>query len=151
MTIKAANPTEYMEQLPEGRKAAFKKLWEVVANNIPNGFAEEMSYGMPGFVVPHTRYPDGYHCDPKVALPFISMASQKNYISLYHSGIYADEKLMTWFREEYPKHSQTKLDMGKSCIRFKKPEAIPFELIGELCQKMTADEWIALYEANVKR
>jgi hypothetical protein len=97
-------------------------------------------------VVPHSLYPAGYHCNPEQPLPFISIASQKNFIALYHMGIYADKKLLEWFTKEYPKHSQTKLDMGKSCIRFKKPEQIPFQLIGELVSKMTPKDWIATYE-----
>ena len=105
---------------------------------------------MPGFVVPHTRYPDGYHCDPKRPLPFLSMASQKNFIALYHMGIYANQELMDWFTAEYPNHMKTKLDMGKSCIRFKNVKKIPYELIGDLVSRMTVEDWIGLYEANVK-
>ncbi len=98
-----------------------------------------------------STYPAGYHCDPKQALPFISIASQKNFIAIYHMGIYSDPKLLEWFTAEYPKHSKTKLDMGKSCIRFKKPEAIPFELIGQLAEKMTPQNWIEKYESVLKR
>jgi hypothetical protein len=103
------------------------------------------------YSVPHSRYPAGYHCNPEQPLPFISVASQKNFIALYHMGIYADPELLAWFTAEYPKHSKTKLDMGKSCIRFKKPEAIPFALIAELAGKMTPDQWIERYEAAFKR
>ena len=127
------------------------KLRDVINKNLPKGFVEVMGYGMPGWVVPHFAYPSGYHCDPKLPLPFMGMASQKNFISFYHMGMYADEKLLEWFVAEYPKYVKTKLDMGKSCIRFKKPETIPFELIGELVSKMTMQQWIDLYESNVKR
>jgi hypothetical protein len=110
-----------------------------------------MNYGMPGFVVPHKLYPAGYHCKPEDPLPFISLASQKNSINFYHMGIYSEPKLLKWFTSEFPKHSKKKLDMGKSCVRFKKPEDIPLDLIGELVSKMTPQDWIALYEKNLKR
>jgi len=150
MNYKANSPEDYIKQLPEDRQPVVSKLLEIISKNLPEGFHEQMSYGMPGFVVPHSKYPDGYHCDPKLPLPFINLASQKNFIALYHSGIYADTKLHDWFVDEYPKYVKTKLDMGKSCIRFKKMETVPYELIGELCRKMTVDEWIAIYEKNVK-
>lgn len=151
MQYKANTPEEYINQIPEERKAPMNKLREVIENNLPKGFKEGVGYGMIGFDVPHEIYPPGYHCDPKTPLPFIGIASQKNFIALYHMGIYADPKLLKWFQDEYPKHVKTKLDMGKSCIRFKKPEQIPFELIGELATKMTCQEWIELYEKNYKR
>ena len=109
-----------------------------------------MNYNMPSYVVPHSVYPNGYHCAPELPLPFLGMASQKNFIALYHMGIYADKKFMTWFQKEWPKHVKTKLDMGKSCIRFKKMEAIPYELIGELVARMSMEEWITVYEKNFK-
>ena len=127
------------------------RLREILKKHLPEGFKEEMGYGMVGFCVPHSTYPAGYHCDPKQPLPFVGLASQKGHISLYHMGLYADEELMSWFATEYPKHSNARLDMGKSCIRFKKPEHIPYELIGRLAQKMTPEAWIALYEQNLKR
>lgn len=151
MQSKAATPEEYIESLAEERKEAIMKLRKTISENLPKGFEETMGYGMMGYVVPHSAYPAGYHCDPKQPLPFLGFASQKNFISLYHMGLYADKKLLDWFVAEYPKHSKTKLDMGKSCIRFKKQEAIPFELIGELVSKMTMEQWIAVYESNLKR
>lgn len=151
MTIDAKTPDEYIEKLPIERKEAVTKLRDTVKNNLPKGFEECINYKMIGFVVPHTLYPDGYHCKPKLPLPFINIASQKNFIALYHSGIYADTKLHDWFVGAYPKHVKTKLDMGKSCIRFKNTNTIPYELIAELCQKMTPQEWIAWYEKNIKR
>lgn len=151
MKIAATNLDDYIAQLPEERQQPMKKLKEVIEKNIPVGFEEAISYGMPAWVVPHSLYPAGYHCKPEEPLPFLSIASQKNFIAVYHMGVYADEGLMKWFTSEYPKHCSRKLDMGKSCIRFKKMDDIPYELIGELAGKMTADEWIARYEKNVKR
>lgn len=142
--------TSYFENLPEDRKAIMKKLRQVIKKNLPKGFKEVINYKMPSYVVPHSKYPDGYHCTPSLPLPFLSMASQKNFIALYHMGIYADPKLMAWFQKEWPKHVKTKLDMGKSCIRFKKVEAIPFDLIGELVAKMSMEDWIKTYEKNYK-
>jgi len=151
MQSNAATPDEYMEHLPEDRKTAMQELRKVIKKNLPKGFKETMGYGNLGWVVPHSKYPAGYHCNPDQPLPFLGIASQKNFVAVYHMGVYADPKLLDWFTKEYPKHSKKKLDMGKSCIRFKKPEEIPFELIGELASKMTPDDWIALYEKNLKR
>ncbi len=147
MQSKATTVKEYLNQLPEERKAAFNELRDTLYKNMPKGFEEQMGYGMVGYVVPHTLYPKGYHCDPKLPLPFVSIASQKNFIALYHMGIYANPALLKWFVDEFPKHSKGKLDMGKSCIRFKKTDDIPFKLIKELIKKMTTKEWIELYES----
>lgn len=151
MRSEATTPDKYFDTLPEDRKAAMNELRKVIKKNLPKGFSESMGYGMVGYGVPHSLYPAGYHCDPKQPLPFLGLASQKNFIAVYHMGIYADPKLLKWFTDEYPKHSKTKLDMGKSCIRFKKPDQIPFKLIGELASKMTPQDWIKLYEKNYKR
>lgn len=151
MQSKASTPDEYIAELPEERVSAMKKLRKIILDNLPKGFEETMSYGMIGYVVPHSIYPDGYHCTPELPLPFMNIASQKNFIALYHSGIYADEKLLNWFTSEYPKYVKTKLDMGKSCIRFKKPDQIPYDLIAELVQKMSVQDWIDKYESAVKR
>ena len=110
-----------------------------------------MGYGMLGYVVPHSVYPDGYYCDPKTPLPFMSVASQKNFIAVYHMGVYAHKELYDWFVNEYPKYSNRKLDMGKSCIRFKKIDEIPYKLIGELASKMTTEKWIKIYETAIKK
>ncbi len=144
------SPDVYFSTLPEERQMAMNRLRKEIISNLPTGFQETMSYGMATYVVPHSIYPAGYHCDPKQALPFVSLASQKNFIAVYHMGIYADPMLLNWFVEEFPKHSKAKLDMGKSCIRFKKMETIPFELIGELMSKITPAQWIAKYESNYK-
>ncbi|MBI5020831.1 MAG: DUF1801 domain-containing protein [Ignavibacteriales bacterium] len=148
MTIKAKTPKEYIAQLPDDRKKAIESLRKVILKNLPKGFSETISYGMIGYVVPHTIYPGGYHCNPIQPLPFIAIASQKNHIALYHMALYADKKLLDWFRKGYPK--DPKLDMGKSCVRFKKIENIPLELIGKLVKKVSVKDWIKLYESCLK-
>lgn len=151
MQSTAVTTSEYLESLPDDRKQAMVKLRDAILKNLPEGFEEGMSYGMMGWAVPHSTYPQGYHCDPKQPLPFLGMASQKNFIAVYHMGVYTDKELYDWFVSEYPKYVKTKLDMGKSCIRFKKMETIPYELIGELASKMTVQQWIDLYESAFKR
>jgi uncharacterized protein YdhG (YjbR/CyaY superfamily) len=147
MQSKAQSVDTYMSELPEERKAPMQRLREVFKANLPEGFNEEMNYGMIGYVVPRSIYPKGYHCSPELPLPFVNIASQKNFIAVYHMGIYSDEKLLNWFVEEFPKHSKAKLDMGKSCIRFKKMDQIPYDLIGELLTKMTVNQWIERYDS----
>lgn len=151
MQIKATTPEEYISKIPEDRIPYFNKLRQTILDNIPKGFKEEMSYGMIGYVVPKSIYQSGYHCNTELPLPFANIASQKNFIGLYHMGIYANNEILDWFVSEYPNHCKRKLDMGKSCIRFKKPEEIPFDLIAELMQKITVEGWIEMYEKNVKR
>ncbi|MFL5751795.1 MAG: DUF1801 domain-containing protein [Bacteroidia bacterium] len=151
MQSKASTVKEYIDELPDDRKQAMSELRKVINKNLPKGFKEVMSYGMIGYVVPHSIYKNGYHCDPKLPLPFMNIASQKNFIAVYHMGIYGSKKLLDWFTAEYAKQSAAKLDMGKGCIRFKKPEQIPFKLIGELASKMTPADWIAAYEKGLKR
>ena len=151
MKVKATTVAEYLDNIHEERKVIMIKLLDVISKNIPKGFLFQLGYGMPAWVVPHSTYPDGYHCKPELPLPFINVASQKNFIALYHMGIYANPELMEWFVSEYPKHCKRKLDMGKSCIRFKKIEEIPFELIAELSTKMTPKDWINLYENKFKK
>ena len=150
MKIEANSPADYISKVPEERQAAMKKLRKTIKKHLPKGFKEQMSYGMIGYVVPKSTYPDGYHCDPKLPLPFMNIASQKNFIALYHLGIYAHPPLYDWFVKEYPNHCSRKLDMGKSCVRFKKIEEIPYDLVGELVSKMDLDQWISIYESNVK-
>ena len=151
MRYEADSIEDYFDRVPDERKPALRKLWDTIRDNIPEGFAEKMSYGFPGFVVPHTIYPSGYHCDPKEAVPFLSIASQKHFIAFYHMGLYAKPELLKWFIDNYSKQSKTKPDIGKSCIRFKKMDQIPFDLIGELVSRMTGDEWINLYESEIKK
>lgn len=151
MSTKPATTDEYIAALSADRKEIIAAMRDTVRKNLPKGFQEEMSYGMIGFVVPHSLYPSGYHCDQKLPLPFISIASQKTHIGFYHMGMYADQQLLDWFTAEWPNYSKKKLDMGKSCIRFKKPEDIPLDLIAELVKKMNPKDWINLYESKVKR
>jgi len=139
---------KYISQIPDNQREVFVLLRIAIHENLPKGFVEQMSYGMVGYVVPHSIYPKGYHCDPKLPLPFLNIAAQKNFIALYHMGIYANPDLLNWFTKEFPKHSKLKLDMGKSCIRFKNGSMIPFALIEELVQKMDVTDWINLYESN---
>lgn len=145
MIIEVNNPNEYINQLPEDRRKAMLTLRETIINNLPDGFAETMSYGMISYVIPHSIYKPGYHCNPKEPVPFISIASQKNFIALYHMGIYSYPELLAWFVQEYPKYVNTKLDMGKSCIRFKKMDNIPYDLIAELCKKITMENFLERY------
>lgn len=151
MQREATSPSEYIEQIPDQQREAFVVLRDTIKQNLPSGFNEEMSYRMIGFVVPHSIYPNGYHCDPKLPLPFISIAAQKNFIAFYHMGIYSNPELLRWFTSEYPKHCKLKLDMGKSCIRFKKYNQIPFALIAELVRKMSVQDWISNYKLNLKK
>jgi hypothetical protein len=151
MSSNAELPQDYIDALPDDRKQAILAIRETLLTNLPKGYEEAMSYGMLGYVVPHALYPKGYHCAPKLPLPFISLGSQKNFIALYHMGMYAHAPLLEWFTSEYPKHSKAKLDMGKSCVRFKKITDIPVALIGELASKMSVEEWIALYEKTFRQ
>ncbi len=141
----------WLADRPENQQAALQELREVLRNRLPTGFNEVVQGTMLAYVVPHTLYPAGYHANPKQPLPFISLAGQKSGISLYHFGVYATPEVEAWFRAEYPKHSSTKLDMGKSCIRFKKPDQTPFVLIGELASMITPKRWITLYEATIRQ
>jgi uncharacterized protein YdhG (YjbR/CyaY superfamily) len=150
MEYKANTPDEYIDQLPEDRKPVIENLRTLINENLPQGFTETMQYGMISWVVPHSLYPKGYHVDPKTPLPFISIASQKNHVAVYHSGVYAHKPLLDWFVNEYPKYVKTKLDMGKSCVRFKNMKTIPYELIGELATKMEYKEYIEIYESHLK-
>ncbi|WP_294287116.1 DUF1801 domain-containing protein [uncultured Chryseobacterium sp.] len=151
MQIQSVSVEDYISQIPEERQEIFREIFSTVNNNLPEGFSQGSSYGMVGWAVPLETYPAGYHCTPGSPLPFISIASQKNFIALYHMGMYAKPELLDWFVAEYPKYSKRKLDMGKSCVRFKKMDDIPLELLAELSKKMTVEEWIGIYEANFKK
>lgn len=150
MTSNAKTVEEYIASLPEDRQIAITKLRNVILENIPEGFEEGMQYGMIGYYVPHSIYPSGYHCDTKQPLPFLSIASQKNSINIYHMGIYMKPELLNWYIGEYPKYIKTKPDMGKSCLRFKKIENLPYELIGNLMKQISVSEYIEVYEKNYK-
>ena len=151
MQSKAPTVSDYLKEIDPSKKEALSTLRETILKNIPKGFEETMAYGMIGYVVPHNLYPAGYHCKPQEPLPFASIAAQKNFIALYHMGVYANKNLLEWFSENYQKITGKKPDMGKSCIRFKKPDSIPFELIGQLMKKMTVKQWVDVYEQQFKR
>ena len=151
MQYKADSPEDYISQLPDDRKEPMTRLHNLIKENMPEGLISGMGYGMPAYFVPKSVYPPGYHCKPFPPLPFINIASQKNFIALYHSGLYAKKELYDWFVTEYPKHAKYKLDMGKSCVRFKKIDDIPYDLIKELLGKMTVKDWIEIYEVAIKK
>ena len=150
MKFTANSPEEYIAKLPKERTEVFIKLRDTINKNIPSGFEECINYGMIGYVVPKLVYPAGYHADPRLPLPFANIASQKNFIALYHMGIYSDPDMLKWFQTEYAQHCKYKLDMGKSCIRFKRMDDIPFYLIAKLMGKMTPKDWINRYESSLK-
>ena len=150
MISKAASVAEYLNQIDENRKPHFLQIRTTLLNNLPQGVQEVMAYGMISYVIPHSIYPKGYHCDTKMALPLLSLANQKNFIAIYSMPLYFDNALFDWFVSEYPKHSKTKIDIGKSCLRLKKMTKIPFELIAQLASKVSISDYIALYESNLK-
>ncbi len=150
MQSKATTVDQYLSEVPYERQEAMNKLRKVILKNLPKGFKEGMGYGNMGYFVPHSIYPAGYHCDPKLPLPFMGIASQKNSINFYHMGIYADPKLLKWFTNAHAKASPKKLDMGKSCVRYKNPDDIPYKLLGELVSKISVDDWIKMYESLLK-
>lgn len=147
----AHSPEEYISSVCDDKKQAIMQLRTVVQTNIPNGFIETIQYNMISYCVPQSIYPQGYHCDPRLDLPFISIAAQKHCITLYHMGIYADTALLDWFTKEYQIQCSSRLDMGKSCIRFKKMNDIPYALIAALVKKISPQDWIAMYETNLKK
>ncbi len=149
MQSNAQTPEEYISQIPDNYREAISLLRKTILENLPSGYQEQMSYGMIGYIVPHSIYPKGYHCDPKLPLPFLNIAAQKNFIAIYHMGIYANPELLNWFTDELRKYSKLKPDMGKGCIRFKNASQIPYTLIGELVKKIEVPEWITLYESNL--
>jgi uncharacterized protein YdhG (YjbR/CyaY superfamily) len=151
MTSEAKTVADYISQIPLEQQSQVEQIRKVIRKNLPKGFQEIMNYGMIGYVIPHSIYPDGYHCNPKLPLPFMGLAAQKNFVAFYHMGVYADPQLLKWFTEAYAKSVPGKMDMGKSCLRFKKNAIIPYELIGELVQKMNTEDWIKLYEKNYKK
>lgn len=147
----AETPAQYVASLPADRQRVIKKLRTHIRRGLPRGFKEMMSYGMIGYVVPLSLYPAGYHCKKDTPLPFMNLASQKHYVAVYHMGLYSDAALMAWFEKEYAKAVPAKLDMGKSCIRFRQPESVPYDLIEQLAGKMTPERWIETYESATSR
>lgn len=148
MQSKAATVEEYLAELPEDRRAAISAIRDVVLANLPKGYEETMQYGMITYVVPHSLYPAGYHCDPKQALSFVSVASQKNHMAVYLSCLYQNPGTEAWFREEYARRGK-KLDMGKSCVRFTKLENLALDLIGESIAQVPVDAFVANYETQL--
>ncbi|HRK06032.1 MAG TPA: DUF1801 domain-containing protein [Chlorobiota bacterium] len=140
---------DFLADLEPRRREAFVQLWKTIEEHLPDGFSFGIGYGMMGWAVPHSVYPKGYHVDPKQPLPFVGLASQKNFIALYHMGLYMMPEHISWFQAEYAKRVPNKLDMGKSCIRFKKLDAIPFDLIGELMERISVLDYVEAYERNL--
>lgn len=150
MQSEAKTVAEYLSALPVDRQKVMIDLRKAIRKNLPAGFQEVMTYGMIGYVVPHKLYPPGYHVTPEQALPFICIASQKNHIAFYHMALY-EGPLSVWFKEEWKAHSKKKLDMGKSCVRMKKPEDVPVDLLGMVASKLTPQQWIEIYEAGLAK
>lgn len=151
MQSNAATVAEYLAELPADRRAAIEAVRQTILSNLHDGYAEGMQYGMIGYYVPHSLYPAGYHCDPRQPLPFLYLASQKNYMSLYMTCIYdCGEKSSSWFQDEWAKTGK-KLDRGKSCIRFRQVEDLALDVIGEAIRRMPVRDWIDFYEAAIKQ
>lgn len=153
--LKSTENTEsvdaYIAALDETRQPVIRQLRQTVLANLPDGFVECINYKMIGYVVPHDLFPAGYHCDPSLPLPFMNLAAQKSHYGFYHMGIYAMPELEAWFRQRYAEEVPTKLDMGKSCIRFKNPKHIPYDLVGELVKKVSVEDWISTYQKAFTR
>lgn len=150
MQSSAPTPEAYLSELPPERQGPMRKLREAIQAHIDPAFQEGMGYGMMGWDVPFSIYPEGYHCNPKLPVPFLGLASQKNYIAVYHMGVYNDPALLKWFQDEYAK-TGWKLNMGKSCIRLRRMDQIPYELIGKLASKPSLKEYLHHYVTQVKR
>lgn len=148
MQSKATTVDDYLKELPEDRRAAISKVRQVIRKNLPKGVAEGMQYGMIGYFVPHKVYPPGYHCDPKQPLPFAALASQKNYMSVYLCSLYQRPSEEGWVRERFAAAGK-KLDMGKSCIRFKKLEDLPLDVVGEAVARFSVADYVSQYEAQL--
>jgi hypothetical protein len=149
MISKAKTVDKYLAELPEDRRAAIQAVRLVILKNLDKGYEEGMQYGMIGYYVPYKLYPAGYHCDPKQPLPFASLASQKNHMAVYLMCIYGSPKDEEWFRKEWAKTGK-KLDMGKSCVRFRKLEDLPLDVIGKAVARVPVKEYIGYYESNIK-
>lgn len=148
MQSKATTVAQYLAELPADRRAAIEAVRQVILKNIDKNVEEVMQYGMIGFCIPHRVYPPGYHCDPKLPLPYIFLASQKNHMSLYFGCVYGSSELAKWFKAEWAKTGK-KLDMGKSCIRFRKLEDLALDVIGETIRRVSVKKFIAYYEAAI--
>lgn len=151
MRYKSENIDEYLQQLPEERREVINKLRKIIKENLPEGFEEKIQYDMISYVVPRETYLAGYHVDPSNELGFMAIGSQKNHVAIYSNAVYMFEDVNEWYLNEYSKHLTTKPDMGKSCLRFKNMNKMPYELIAELCQKITVDEFVKKYEETLKK
>jgi hypothetical protein len=149
MQSKATTVGQYLKELPADRRAAISELRRVIRRNLPKGFQEGMQYGMIGYYVPHKLYPAGYHCDPKQPLPYVSLASQKNHMSLYLCAAYHNKRENDWFQKAWQETGK-KLDMGKSCIRFKKIADVPLDVVAAAVARMSVDEFVEFYESVIK-
>ena len=149
MQSKATTVEQYLAELPDDRREALQAIREVILKNLPKGYEEGMQYGMIGYYVPHSIYPAGYHCDPKEPLSFVALASQKNHMAFYGMCIYSDPVQEAWFREAWTKTGK-KLDMGKSCVRFKKLEDVPLKVIGQTVKRVPVKKYVEHYESILK-
>lgn len=146
MNYDVATVDEYVQAIPKDRQPIISKLRDVFGTNLPDGFEETIQYKMLTYVVPLSLYPKGYLNKQDTPLPFISIASQKHHIAVYHMGLYMNEDIMNWFEQAYNERVSHKLDMVKSCIRFKKFDQIPYDLLEELATKITPQNFIKQYE-----
>ena len=149
MQSKATTVKQYLAELPVDRRAAIETVRQIILNNLDRAYEEGMQYGMIGYYVPHSIYPSGYHCDPRQPLPFACLASQKNYMSLYLGCVYGEHEIARWFVQTWAKTGK-KLDMGKSCVRFRKVEDLALDVIGEAIRRMPAKTFIAYYESVIQ-
>lgn len=146
MNSNALSVNEYLNELPDSQQGAVQRIYQLALERLPKGFEPIMQYGMISFVVPLSLYPHGYHVRKGTPLPFLAIAAQKNYISVYHLVLYGDLETYNWFTNAYLEHYGKPVDMGKSCLRFKKESDIPFDLLGELFTKWTPAQYIQVYE-----
>jgi hypothetical protein len=149
MQSKAATVNDYLAELPADRREAIQVVRAVILKNLDKTYEEGMQYGMIGYYVPHRVYPAGYHCDPKQPLPYVALASQKHYMSLYIGCVYGDNDYAKWFIAAWKKTGK-KLDMGKSCVRFKKVEDLALDVIAEAIRRTPAKKYIQFYEMAMK-
>ena len=149
MQSKATTVKQYLAELPDDRREAIQAVRRVIPDALPVGYEEGMPYGILGYYVPHSNYPSGYHCDPKQPLPYAALASQKNYMSVYMTCVYGDPEHQAWFRTAWAKTGK-KLDMGKSCVRFKRLEDLPLKLIGQAIKRVPVKKFIAFYESALE-
>lgn len=151
MTSNAETVETYLEELEPERRELVEAIRAAIHRGLPPGFEERMIYGMIGWVVPKDTYPAGYHCDPSLPLPFINLGNQKASVNLYHMGLYVIPGLLDWFQNSWREQTSARLDMGKSCVRFKRLDNVPLSLLTELATRVTVEEWVSVYESGIKR